>query len=414
MRPVRIAALIAAAVVIAACSAETGVTTTAADGTSSTTVPPATSPTTTTTNAVPDTTMPPVPAVPLSELVLGTVEVDTAFDNPVLFVASPDGGTDLVVEQPGRIVRADGGDHAVVLDIRDDVAFEGEQGLLGFAVHPDFEQNSLVYVNYTNNLGDTVIEQFSMDGGIIIPETRLVVLVIDQPADNHNGGMIAFGPDGYLWIGMGDGGGSNDRFGNGQNPDSLLGSMVRIGVGRDGDDPYSIPSDNPFSDGTEGRPEIWAIGLRNPWRFAFDGQDLWIADVGQGAIEEVDLVSTVTAGLNFGWNTMEGSECFSESSCDASGLVLPITQYTHAEGCSITGGAVYRGASIPSLQGQFFFADYCTGLLRSIAADGSGMDWTGQVGNVGNITGFGVGADGELYIVTQQGSLLRIAEVNGG
>ncbi|MCB1247085.1 MAG: PQQ-dependent sugar dehydrogenase, partial [Acidimicrobiia bacterium] len=328
------------------------------------------------------------------------------FDHPVLVVAAPDGGADLVVEQPGRVVRADDG-HTVVLDIRDAVIFDGEQGLLGLAVDPEFADNGYVYLNYTARGPTTFIERYTMVDGIIDPGTGVALLRIGQPAENHNGGMVAFGPDGYLWIGMGDGGASNDRFGNGQNPFTLLGSMLRFDVHTD-PGAFAIPPDNPYVDGEGGDPAVWAYGLRNPWRFAFDGQDLWIADVGQGEIEEVNLVSASEPGLNYGWSVMEGTQCFGSSSCDRSGLVIPITEYDHGEGCSITGGVVYRGSAIPSLAGQYFFADYCTALFRSLGRDGVVYDWTGQVVPGGNVTGFGTGGDGEVYFVTQQGGLFRI------
>jgi hypothetical protein len=402
----------------------TGCTDEGTPTTSSMTLPLATTPSSSVTTTsgsggegeTPTTTMAPTTTstIPLDQVSLSLVEVDSGFNNPVLLVADPDGGADLVVEQPGRVVRADGGGHDAVLDISGDVSFGGEQGLLGFAVHPDFAENNLVYVNYTDNAGDTVIEQFAMIDGTVDTSSRVPILTIGQPAGNHNGGMIAFGPDGYLWIGTGDGGASNDRFGNGQNPDTLLGAMLRIQVGVDGVEPYGIPSDNPYADGVDGRPEVWAIGLRNPWRFAFDGGTVWIADVGQERIEEVNATAAADGGLNYGWSVMEGTACFQAAECASEGLVLPIAEYTHPEGCSITGGVVYRGARTPSLDGQYFYSDYCSSLLRSTALDGSGRDWTDMVGTFGNPTGFGIGGDGEVYVVTQQGSLFRIDGASNG
>lgn len=362
---------------------------------------------TTTTDPEPTTT-----TIPLDEISIRLDEVDSGFDNPVLLVAAPDGGADLVIEQPGRIVRIDDS-HSVVLDINADVAFRAEQGLLGFAAHPNFAQNNLVYVNYTNNQGDTVIEEFAMTNGTIDVATRTRILLIEQPASNHNGGMIAFGPDGYLWIGMGDGGASNDRFRNGQNADTLLGSMLRIAVGTE-QGAYAIPPDNPYANGEGGRPEVWAVGLRNPWRFSFDGGTVWIADVGQEVVEEVNAVPAAEPGLNYGWSIMEGTQCFGASTCPTDGLVLPITEYTHPAGCSITGGYVYTGSRIPSLRGQYFFADYCSGLIRSISIDGVARDWSDMVGTFGSPTGFGVGSDGEMFVVTKQGSLFTIEEADSG
>ena len=173
-------------------------------------------------------------------------------------------------------------------------------------------------------------------------------------------------------------------------------------------DPYGVPSDNPHAAGGSGRQEVWAVGLRNPWRFAFDGNAVWIADVGQGSIEEVNLVDATEPGLNFGWSVMEGSSCFRSSGCDTEGLVLPIAEYAHDLGCSVTGGVVYRGDAVPSLRGQFFYADFCSGLLRSVDADGRQFDWTAMVGPLSRPTGFGVGGDGEVYITTQNGDLLMI------
>lgn len=371
---------------------------------------------TTTFRSSPTTTQPLPPeggtststTIPLSEVRLNLVEIDRGFEHPVLLLAAPDGGDDLVVEQPGRVVRADGADHEVVLDINRDVAFGGERGLLGMAVHPRFSATGLVYVNYVDSSGDTVVDEFVMRAGVVLPDSRMEIIRISQPAGNHNGGMLTFGPDGNLWIGMGDGGGSNDQYGHGQDADSLLGSMLRIAVGAGGGAPYRIPPDNPFADGEGGGREVWAIGLRNPWRFTIDGDALWIADVGQGSIEEVNVTPASVPGLNFGWPVLEGSQCFRSADCDATGMVVPIDEYTHEEGCSVTGGVVYRGSAVASLAGQFFYSDFCSGFLRSVSADGDTHDWSEQVGRISKPTGFGTGADGEMYIVTQGGSLLKL------
>lgn len=355
----------------------------------------------------PSTTVPST-TVPLSELTLVLTVSDTGFERPVLLVADPAGGADYVVEQPGRVVRADGADHEVVLDITDDVRFGGEQGMLGLAFHPEFASNQLAYVNYTDDRGRTVIEQFAVVDGMFDVESRRVILTIGQPAKNHNGGMIAFGPDGYLWIGMGDGGASNDRFGNGQDPRTLLGSMLRIAVPNDGSHPYAVPAGNPFADGTDGAPEVYAIGLRNPWRFSFDGGSIWIADVGQSSTEEVNRVSAAVGGINFGWPILEGSSCFRDESCDRTGLTGPVTQYGHDEGCSITGGYVYRGSAIAEIDGHYFFSDFCSGFLRSYSPGGSTIDWTDSTGPVPSPSGFGVGGDGELYVVSHEGTIYVI------
>ncbi len=385
-------------------------------GTSSTLRPPvvttsAISPitsTTPTTQPLPPTTT----TISPEDVMLKVDEIDDGFDNPVLLVPDPSGGPDLIVEQTGTIVRADGAEHEVVLDISGDVVFGGEQGLLGLAFHPHFATNHLAYVAYVAPGPRSIVEQFEVVDGVFDLGSRRVILRIDQPATNHNGGMIAFGPDGYLWIGTGDGGGANDQFGNGQDQTTMLGAMLRLVVGIEDVESYGIPADNPYADSNAGSPEVWAIGLRNPWRFAFDGDDVWIADVGQDKFEEVNVASASAAGLNYGWSIMEGSSCF-HSDCDADDLTLPIAEYSHSEGCSITGGVVYRGDLIPSLRGQYFYADYCTGRMWSVSRTSDVIDWSPSIGSLGNPTGFGTGSDGEVYIVTQTGTLLKITTEGG-
>ncbi|MDQ3782511.1 MAG: PQQ-dependent sugar dehydrogenase [Actinomycetota bacterium] len=323
---------------------------------------------------------------PMGDLVL--TEVATGLTQPVLAVPGSD-GTLLIVDQVGQVVTAAGD---VVLDITDRVRFEGERGLLGVAVPPDGSDRLIV--NYTNRVG-TVISEFT--GGDRASER--VILEIPHTLPNHNGGMMQFGPDGYLWIGMGDGGVAE----NAQDPASLLGGMLRIDL--EGD-PYAVPADNP---GLEGwAPEKWAMGLRNPWRWSFDGTDLWIADVGQTSWEEINLVDgTDMSGLNFGWPVLEGTHCFSADPCDSTGMTLPLMEYSHDDGsCSVIGGFVYRGAAIPDLVGQFVFGDFCTGFI-------SAVDPTWVItelfpaGTVDGLTGFGYDADGELY-VTAPGVVYRI------
>ncbi len=373
-----------------------------------TTVPIDTTSTVTATSSTASSTSTTTTTVPIEDVRVTLVTVGDGFDNPVLLVAAPDGGPDLIVEQPGRIVRADNGAHEVVLNITDDVSFGGERGLLGLAIHPEFSTNALVYVNYIGRNGDTVVDQFELRGGLVDSATRREIIRIAQPAGNHNGGMLVFGPKGNLWIGMGDGGGRNDQFGSGQATDSLLGSLLRISVDGSGGGAYEIPPDNPYASGRDGRPEVWAVGLRNPWRFTIDDMAVWIADVGQGLVEEINVADANAPGLNYGWSVMEGSECFLSPTCDSEGLVLPIAEYSHGEGCSVTGGVVYRGSALPSLRGQFFYSDFCSGFLRSVSGFGDEHDWSDQVGEIPKPTGFGTGSDGEMYIVTQGGSLLRL------
>jgi hypothetical protein len=233
-------------------------------------------------------------------------------------------------------------------------------------------------------------------------------MTVDDPASNHNGGWMDFGPDGLLYIGLGDGGGGNDQFGNGQNRNTLLGKILRIDV--DSGSPYGIPPSNPFAAGG-GAPEIFVYGLRNPWRASFDGDNLYIGDVGQGTWEEVDVISTASGGANLGWSIMEGNHCFQSTTCNQAGLTLPVYEYGHGEGCSITGGYVYRGTAIPEIQGQYFFGDFCSGFVRSFRYGAGGFadlkDWA-DLGNLGSITSFGVDSAGELYIVTIEGQVLKV------
>lgn len=343
--------------------------------------------------------------MPPTELVLRLEEVPGTFGQP-LFLVSPPGDQRLfILDQPGIVWVLDGGEQHPFLDIRDDVGFGGERGLLGMAFPTDYADTGLFYLNFTDVGGDTRVVEYrvSEDPNRADPASRRDVLTIAQPAGNHNGGMIAFGPDDMLWIGMGDGGAAGDTFGHGQRPDTLLASMLRIEVGPAAPQPYGIPADNPYADGTGGAPEVWAYGLRNPWRFSFDGDEIWVADVGQGAIEEVDRANVRDGGLNYGWSVMEGSDCFRSSSCDSAGLVLPVYEYGHDEGCSVTGGYVYRGAAIPELAGHYFLADFCNGFIRSIDPTGAVVDWTDDLGRQSRVSSFGLDAAGELYVVTFPG-----------
>jgi glucose/arabinose dehydrogenase len=369
-------------------------------------VPPAAPPPTT-------TTRPPPTTIDVATLRLGLEEVASGFERPVFLTAPPGDPRLFVVDQPGRISVISGGEVGVFLDIRDDVRFGGEQGLLGLAFHPDYDRNGRFYVDYIDNDGDTVLTEYRADArdpNVADPATRRVVLRVGQPAGNHNGGMITFGPDGYLWFGLGDGGGANDRFGNGQRSDRLLGSMLRIEVGPRAPTPYGLPDTTPFvADG--GLPEVWAIGLRNPWRFSFDGNDLYIADVGQRRVEEINVVVASATGLNFGWPILEGGECFQSGGCDRSGLVEPVTSYTHGNGCSVTGGYVYRGDAIAGLKGHYLFGDYCGGWVESIrVAAGRVADereWF-EPGTLPGLTSFGVDSAGEMYVLVASGTVYRI------
>jgi glucose/arabinose dehydrogenase len=358
------------------------------------------------------------PATVRVELELITGGLDT----PVGMAHAGDGSSRLfVLEKPGRIrVVQDGALVATpFLDIADRVgSSQNEQGLLGLAFHPRYAENGAFFVNYTDRQGDTVVSRFSVSGDATKaePGSEVVLLRIDQPAGNHNGGHLAFGPDGMLYVGTGDGGGAGDRYGNGQNGQTLLGAMLRLGV--DEGSAYRVPEGNPFVDNSNVRDEIWAVGLRNPWRYSFDRLtgDLYIADVGQNRYEEVNVQPASNAvGLNYGWPIMEGLHCFPEDrACDQAGLTLPAWEYDHSQGCSVTGGYVYRGEEFPILTGIYLFGDYCSGRIWGLAPpDGAGADgWQAALVAQADVrlTSFGEDERGELYLVDAgRGELFKIA-----
>jgi len=336
-----------------------------------------------------------------------------------LYLTTPPGDPRLfIVEQPGRVRIVENGQlrASPFLDITGRVLDGGERGLLSIAFHPSYASNGFVYVNYTDNAGDTRVERYrvSADPSRADTTTATLVLFQDQPFANHNGGHLMFGPDGMLYIGFGDGGSGGDPTRNGQNLNSLLGKLLRIDVNAGA--PYAVPAGNPFAGQTGRRGEIWAYGLRNPWRFAFDRVDgvLYIADVGQNRWEEVNAVSNSMAAMNYGWNVMEASECYGAATCDRTGLTLPVAEYGHSDGCSITGGLVYRGGAIPGLQGHYLYSDYCSGWLRSFRyQDGRVSDrreWA--VGSLGAVLSFGEDAAGEVYILSANGNVYRIVPGN--
>ena len=344
-----------------------------------------------------------------------TLEVVASGLRDPVYLTAPAGDSRLfVVEQPGRIRIVRGGRllPRPFLDLTREVGYGGERGLLSLAFHPAYRENGLFYVNFTDRSGNTRVERFKIgsDPDVADPGSQRLVLEVDQPYANHNGGHILFGPDGKLYIGMGDGGGAGDPHGNGQSRATLLGALLRLDVDRG--DPYSIPANNPFARSRKFRREIWAYGLRNPWRFCFDSATglLYIADVGQNRWEEIDVVGSREAGLNFGWNRMEGAHCFRTPACDRSGLVLPVVEYGHGEGCSVTGGFVYRGRALPQLVGHYFYADYCQGWVRSFRWErGQALDHRQWVlPNPGQILSFGLDAAGELYLLTGDGRVSRI------
>lgn len=331
-----------------------------------------------------------------------------------LFLTSPPGDArQFIVEQTGaiRVVKNGLLLETPYLNIAAKITSGGERGLLGLAFHPNFAQNGFFYVNYTDLSGDTRIERYQATPASDVADASSASLVLgyDQPFANHNGGMLLFGPDGMLWIGTGDGGSGGDPQGHGQRLNTLLGKMLRIDVNTA---PYIIPPNNPFIGRTDARPEIWGIGLRNPWRYAIDAETgrLYVADVGQNQWEEIHVVSTTTPGVNYGWNVMEGRHCFNVTSCNQSGLDLPVLEYSHDEGCSITGGYVYRGDAIPGLRGHYLYSDFCSGFLRSFRFEGGETrderQW--EVGDLGNVLSFGEDASGELYILSDNGRVYRL------
>ncbi len=348
--------------------------------------------------------------------VIKAVVAGDGFEQPLFLCSAPGDARLFVVEQPGRIRWIEGGrpSKEVFLDLTDRVKAGGERGLLGLAFHPAYASNGLLYVNYTDRDGDTQVERFTVraDRNTADRATAKRILTVDQPFANHNGGMVAFGLDGMLYIGMGDGGAGGDPMGHGQNSRSHLGKMLRLDVDRG--DPYAIPDGNPFKGRPQaGRAEIWAMGLRNPWRFSFDhvAKRLIIGDVGQNKWEELDVVDASAPGLNYGWSVREGSHGFGLPRPRPANLVEPALEYDHDDGCSVTGGYAYRGKAMPTLAGTIFFSDYCRGWLRSFRWDGAKAseprEWS--VGTLGSVTSFGEDGDGELYVVTHEGRIWKLA-----
>lgn len=348
-------------------------------------------------------------------------QVAGGLQEPVFLTHAGDGsGRLFIVEQPGviRILQDGALSPEPFLDITERVNDRSnEQGLLGLAFHPQYAANGWFFVNYTDAGGDTVIARFqvSSDPDRADPASETVLLTVDQPYPNHNGGDLAFGPDGYLYIGLGDGGSANDPQDNAQNLESLLGKLLRIDVNAPGAT-YAIPPDNPFAGRPDARPEIWAWGLRNPWRFSFDRAtgDLYIADVGQGQIEEVNFQPAGSpGGENYGWRPLEGTRLTGLDRAAPAGAAPPVTEYTHAEGgCSVTGGYVYRGQALPALHGAYFFADYCTGIVWSLARDAAGQ-WQRQVFDETGfqVSSFGEDAAGELYLLGHRdGGVYQLVE----
>jgi glucose/arabinose dehydrogenase len=349
------------------------------------------------------------------------LEFDTVFEGleaPVLVTSAGDGSDRLfVVEQTGSILVGEPGEElGTFLDVSDLIVAGGEQGLLGLAFHPNYADNGRFFINYTDTSGDTVIAEYVNASETVADQSSArILLQIEQPFANHNGGNIAFGPDGHLYIGMGDGGSGGDPRGYAQNLSTLLGKMLRIDVdSKSNDTEYGIPEDNPFAGDTVPRPEIWASGLRNPWRFSFDTEtgDLWIGDVGQDEYEEINHVPADQSEVNFGWNTMEASHCYGGGGCDREGLTEPVAEYNHDNGsCSVTGGHVYRGQRFPDMVGAYFFADYCSGIVWVLDADRPEAGLTQLLDTELSFSSFGLDNDGELYVTSlNDGTVSRVID----
>lgn len=341
------------------------------------------------------------------------------FTRPTYVTHAGDGsGRLFVAEQRGVVWVIVGGvvQPTPFLDISDRVSTRAnEQGLLGLAFAPDFATSGRLFVHYSTiarlglNDGDTVLSEFSAAGGVADAGSERVVLTLDQPFDNHNGGQIAFGPDGNLYMGLGDGGRAGDPLGAGQNPNTWLGKILRINV--TATEPYEIPVGNPFANGG-GAPEVFVWGLRNPWRFSFDRAtgDLFIADVGQGDWEEISVLRWGDiAGANLGWNTVEGPACYASAGCDLSAFVAPAAWYGHGSGdCSVTGGYVYRGAALPGLTGVYLYGDYCSGRMWAMVSGADGFESALFLSTGLNISSFGEDEAGELYVVDHNGAVYRL------
>ena len=349
------------------------------------------------------------------------------FDQPVFVAQPPDGGRALyVVEQPGRIVRVDGRRRTrVFLDISNRVSCCGEQGLLSMAFAPGYERSGRFYVDYTDRDGNTRVVEYRVERERtgrgrnartterVVPGSARTLLRVEQPFANHNGGLVMFGPDDMLWIGLGDGGAAGDPQRNGQDLGVLLGKILRIDPRPDGEGPYGIPKDNPFTDRAGARPEIAVYGVRNPWRFSFDRErgTLWIGDVGQDRWEEIDAIADPTSGVNLGWSSYEGTERFNEDE-RAPRALGPVLTYGREGGCSVTGGYVVRDRSLESLYGRYLYADHCQGQLRSFTARdaivGEVRDDRALGLQVPSVSSFAEDARGRIYATSLEGPVYRL------
>lgn len=364
---------------------------------------------------------------PATPPVATRIQLENPFPNlpaltaPVAMLMAPgDNSRWYVVQQTGQVVSFANSfgatSLATFIDIDDGrLADGGEMGLLGMAFHPDFASNGYVYLSYTSSGPVSRISRFELDasGQALDAASETIILSVAQPYSNHNGGMIAFGPDDYLYIGLGDGGSGGDPLGHGQNTGTLLGSMLRIDVGDGTTGNYTIPADNPFVGGG-GLPEIYAYGLRNPWRWSFDRSNgqLWLGDVGQNAYEEIDIIYN---GGNYGWNIMEGTHCYNAASCNQAGLILPVAEYDHSQGFAVTGGYVYRGSDTAFLQGDYLYADYATGRIWALEQTAPSQYTSTELLDTSlNIASFAQDHAGELYVIDLNGGIFRIVGDSGG
>ena len=363
---------------------------------------------------------PPETPPPTGPVSVGLQEVVSGLGFPDGLTAPPgDPHRLFIVEKGGliRIVRDGTLLPAPFLDLSNRVSTRREQGLLGLAFDPDYASNGRFIVHYTDLNGNTSVSFFRVDPANpdrADPASESVILALDQPGPNHNGGQILFGADGMLYIGLGDGGSEGDPAGRGQSLNDLFGNILRVDVSSGTG--YTIPPDNPFVGRTDARGELWSVGLRNPWRFTFDPAtgDLYVGDVGQDKWEEIDVVTAAQGagrGANFGWNVMEGAHCFADPNCSPDKFTLPVLEYSHSEGCSVSGGYVYRGSAIPALQGNYFYGDFCGGWVRSFRLqNGQAVDqrdWP-ELAPGGHVPSFGQDAAGELYVLSDEGRVFRI------